>query len=182
MLAVVVWSNALRQEAVLWCEDHGPVAYLRGRAVLAGAPDRAAPRWPAKGALMAVATERSGGLRLVTRAEPVAGRWAEDLPERLLALAAAAEVQAANGAAAPDHPPVAPVSAAVSAAPVSAAEPERKPWRPERPAFPPAPFAPVPAGQGMMRAPRPPAADEGDGTLASLEAALAARLARSRRL
>ncbi|WP_126976596.1 hypothetical protein [Frigidibacter oleivorans] len=177
MLAVVVWSNALRQEAVLWCEDHGPVAYLRGRGALAAAPERPAPRWPAKGALMAVATEQAGGLRLVTRAEPVAGRWAEYLPERLLATAAAAEVQAAaNGAAAPARPEADLPPAAAE----TVSEPERKPWRPERPAFPPAPFAPVPVGQGMMRTPRTQPAEEGGGNLASLQAALAARMARSR--
>lgn len=31
MIGVVVWSNRIREQAVIWCDDHAALAYLVGR-------------------------------------------------------------------------------------------------------------------------------------------------------
>ena len=47
MIGVVVWSNAEREKAVIWCEDHASLAYLQGRQNLI-----AAGQWPSPGDLL----------------------------------------------------------------------------------------------------------------------------------
>lgn len=58
MIGVVVWSNAERQKAVIWCEDQGALAYLHGR-------DNLLPggQWPLAGDLVELASETLGDMR-----------------------------------------------------------------------------------------------------------------------
>lgn len=129
MLGVVVWSKEAALSAVIWCEDHGDIAYLKGYCGLAEEPDYlsvdpAPPRWPAVGDLVTLEIVAVGAMRLVRNLAILEAEWGPALPASLKG--------AARG--------------------VVEAEPDPRPaWRPVTPAFPPAPFAPVPAGQGMMR-------------------------------
>ncbi|MDP3340180.1 hypothetical protein [Frigidibacter sp.] len=130
MLGVVVWSKESTQAAVVWCEDHGDIAYLKGYDGLAEAPDYlspdpAPPRWPAVGDLVTLDTAVAGGLRLVRNLSILEADWGPALPASLKGAALGVA-----GEGAPDPRPA---------------------WRPTTPAFPPAPFAPVPPGQGMMK-------------------------------
>jgi len=129
MLGVVVWSKESAQSAVVWCEDHGDIAYLKGYGGLAEEPDYlsldpAPPRWPAVGDLVTLEIVAAGAMRLVRNLAILEADWGPALPASL------------KGAAKAIHQ----------------APPDPRPaWRPVTPAFPPAPFAPVPAGQGMMK-------------------------------
>ena len=58
MIGVVVWSNAEREKAVIWCEDHASLAYLQGRENLAHAAC-----WPQPGDLVELETRTVGNLR-----------------------------------------------------------------------------------------------------------------------
>lgn len=142
MLGVVVWSKESAQAAVIWCEDHGDIAYLKGYAALAEQPDYVSadpppPRWPGVGELVTLDIMGATGLRLAQNVSVLESDWGPALPRALLDAARGLEVTRA-GAAVPRHMALAP-------------EPEnRAPWRPAAPAFPPAPFAPVAAQQGMM--------------------------------
>lgn len=66
MLGIILWSNAVSRQAVIWCEDHGPLAYLAGRVgtAVTGA-------WPGEGSLVEVETITEGGVRRVIRLTPV---------------------------------------------------------------------------------------------------------------
>ena len=66
MIGVVVWSSVDKEKAVIWCEDHGPLAYLAGRVgtAVTGA-------WPGEGSLVEVETITDGGVRRVIRLTPV---------------------------------------------------------------------------------------------------------------
>ncbi len=141
MLGVVVWSKESAQSAVVWCEDHGDIAYLKGYGGLAEepdylSPDPAPPRWPAVGDLVTLEIVAAGAMRLVRNLAILEADWGPALPASL------------KGAAKAMHQ----------------APPDPRPaWRAPVPAFPPAPFAPVPAGQGMMKpvpAETSPALDE----------------------
>lgn len=46
MIGVVLWSNAAKEKAIIWCEDHAALAYLQGRANLIG------DQWPEAGDLV----------------------------------------------------------------------------------------------------------------------------------
>ena len=131
MLGVVVWSKQAALSAVIWCEDHGDIAYLKGYGGLAEEPDYlsldpAPPRWPAVGDLVTLETVAAGAMRLVRNLAILEAEWGPALPASLKGAAKAMTEPA------PDPRPA---------------------WRPVTPAFPPGPFAPVPAGQGMMKAP-----------------------------
>ena len=47
MIGVILWSSPAKEKAVIWCEDHGSLAYLQGRDNLAFACD-----WPDAGDLV----------------------------------------------------------------------------------------------------------------------------------
>lgn len=58
MIGVVVWSSLERQKAVIWCDDHGALAYLQGPDHLSdGCP------WPEAGDLLELDCETIGDLR-----------------------------------------------------------------------------------------------------------------------
>lgn len=82
MLGVMVWSNPDKAVGVIWCEDHGQVAYLQGHDKLVPASD-----WPAVGDLVTLGFSMESGVRIAREVEVVTGRWAEGLPESLLAAA-----------------------------------------------------------------------------------------------
>lgn len=69
MLGIILWSSAVRRRAVVWCEDHGPLAYLDQ--TLSPDNDRALP---AAGTTVDVETRPHGALRLVTRFRSLGGR------------------------------------------------------------------------------------------------------------
>ncbi|WP_198590300.1 hypothetical protein [Paracoccus zhejiangensis] len=58
MIGVVVWSSAERQKAVIWCDDHGALAYLQGPEHLIGQGE-----WPCAGDLVSLEFETIGDLR-----------------------------------------------------------------------------------------------------------------------
>lgn len=62
MIGVVVWSNAVRHKAVIWCEDHAALAYLQGQENVEH-PDF----WPEPGDLLEFETEIAGNLRHARR-------------------------------------------------------------------------------------------------------------------
>ena len=80
MIGVVVWSSEDRQKAVIWCEDHGALAYLQGRADLAG--DQ---MWPDAGDLLELESETIGALRHARNVSILSDRRCAQLPEMLRA-------------------------------------------------------------------------------------------------
>lgn len=82
MLGIVLWSSPVRRQAVVWCEDHGPLAYLSDPRS-AKIPDS----WPGAGETVDVITQRRGGVREIAAVKLLGGRL--DLAQRLrLAVAA----------------------------------------------------------------------------------------------
>ncbi|MFC0812911.1 hypothetical protein ACFHYO_12420 [Paracoccus panacisoli] len=79
MFGIVLWSSACRRQAVVWCEDHGALAYLAGPAAL----DLAGP-WPHQGATVEVTTACDGELRRILTLRMLGGetRLAERLTAR----------------------------------------------------------------------------------------------------
>lgn len=142
MLGVVVWSKESAQAAVIWCEDHGEIAYLKGYHGLAEQPDYTSadplpPRWPAIGDLVTLEIGTTSNLRLARNVSVIEAEWGPALPRALQDAARGLEVTRA-GVAVPRHMSLAPEPA------------DRDGWRPVPPAFPPAPFAPVAVHQGLM--------------------------------
>ena len=66
MLGVILWSSPASRQAVIWCEDHGPLAYMAGRLAVA-----VTGAWPGEGSLVQVETMTDGGLRRVIRLSAV---------------------------------------------------------------------------------------------------------------
>lgn len=87
MIGVIVWSNADREKAVIWCEDQGALAYLQGRENLAVA----AMPWPEAGDLMELETEDIASLRHARRVSLLAEGGCPALPDMLRQNAAPAE-------------------------------------------------------------------------------------------
>ncbi|MFD1883658.1 hypothetical protein [Paracoccus pacificus] len=77
MIGVIVWSNASRLKAVVWCEDQGALAYLNGTDNLLG------DRWPVAGDMVELDSENRDGLRYALAVRLVGGCGCPDLPERL---------------------------------------------------------------------------------------------------
>ncbi|MCS5602013.1 MAG: hypothetical protein ACU0DB_12610 [Paracoccus sp. (in: a-proteobacteria)] len=78
MIGVVVWSNAEREKAVIWCEDHASLAYLQGRQNLI-----AAGQWPSPGDLLELETEIVGNLRHARNVSLVSEQGCRQLPQML---------------------------------------------------------------------------------------------------
>lgn len=87
MIGVVVWSNAEREKSVIWCEDHGALAYLQGRENL-GSGHAA---WPEAGDLLELETEIIGPLRHARAVALISERHCPQLPAVLLREAASGE-------------------------------------------------------------------------------------------
>lgn len=75
LIGVVLWSNPLRQKAVIWCEDNGALAYLRDRSDFDGT------RWPESGDIVAFEPETDGELRVARQVQQMPGHC--DLRTRL---------------------------------------------------------------------------------------------------
>ena len=58
MIGVVVWSSEDHLKAVVWCEDHGALAYLHGRDELFQGD-----QWPNAGELLELESETIGSIR-----------------------------------------------------------------------------------------------------------------------
>ncbi len=78
MIGVVVWSNAVRCKAVIWCEDHAALAYLQGQENVE-TPDF----WPEPGDLLEFETEIAGNLRHARRVSLLSEQGASKLPDLL---------------------------------------------------------------------------------------------------
>lgn len=78
MIGVVVWSSLERQKAVIWCDDHGALAYLQGPDHLAdGSP------WPEAGDLLDLDCETIGDLRHARNVTVVSSGHCPGLPQVL---------------------------------------------------------------------------------------------------
>lgn len=78
MIGVILWSSPAKEKAVIWCEDHGALAYLQGRDNLAFDCD-----WPDSGDLVELEFETVNDLRHARAVAPVSGNKRSDLPDLL---------------------------------------------------------------------------------------------------
>ena len=79
MIGVILWSNPAKEKAVIWCEDQGPLAYLRGRDSLLEEAD-----WPVPGDLLRLECETIGNLRHAHSVSVIAPKVCPQLPDALL--------------------------------------------------------------------------------------------------
>lgn len=78
MIGVVVWSNASREKAIIWCEDQLTLAYLQGRANLIDTL-----KWPQAGDLVELETWTVGNLRHARDVSMLSEQMAPHLPQIL---------------------------------------------------------------------------------------------------
>lgn len=78
MIGVVVWSNAAREKAVVWCEDQASLAYLQGRTDF-----RDAENWPEPGDLVELDSEMIGNLRHARNVTILSEQGCPQLPQLL---------------------------------------------------------------------------------------------------
>lgn len=79
MIGVVIWSSEANRKAVIWCEDQGPLAYLRGCDNLLEEAD-----WPVPGDLLRLECETVGNLRHARSVTVIAPKVCPQLPDALL--------------------------------------------------------------------------------------------------
>lgn len=79
MIGVVIWSSEASRKAVIWCEDQGPLAYLRGRDCLLEEED-----WPVPGDLLRLECETIGNLRQAHSVSLIAPKVCPQIPDALL--------------------------------------------------------------------------------------------------
>lgn len=79
MIGVVIWSSEASRKAVIWCEDQGPLAYLRGCDDLVETVD-----WPVPGDLLRLECETVGNLRHAHSVSVIAPKVCPQLPDALL--------------------------------------------------------------------------------------------------
>lgn len=79
MIGVVIWSSESSRKAVIWCEDQGPLAYLRGCDSLLEQID-----WPVPGDLLRLECETVGNLRHAHSVSVIAPKVCPQLPDALL--------------------------------------------------------------------------------------------------
>lgn len=80
MIGVVVWSSQDREKAVIWCDDHGALAYLSGYPNLTDSA-----KWPGAGDLVSLEAEMIGCLRHARNVSLIEENCCPSLPERLKA-------------------------------------------------------------------------------------------------
>ncbi|MDN5567479.1 MAG: hypothetical protein L0G27_01795 [Paracoccus sp. (in: a-proteobacteria)] len=78
MIGVVVWSNISREKAIIWCEDHATLAYLKGRANLVDFG-----KWPEPGDLVELETKTVGNLRHALNVSMISEQACPELPRML---------------------------------------------------------------------------------------------------
>lgn len=81
MIGVVLWSNAAREKAIIWCDDHAALAYLQGRGNLIG------DHWPEAGDLVELDHEDQDQHRMARRVSLVSTPGKSKLPGILRDLA-----------------------------------------------------------------------------------------------
>ncbi|MFV0411454.1 MAG: hypothetical protein ACK5LJ_17680 [Paracoccus sp. (in: a-proteobacteria)] len=79
MIGVVIWSSESNDKAVIWCEDQGPLAYLKGRDALLEEAE-----WPVPGDLLRLECETVGNLRHAHSVSVIAPKVCPQLPDALL--------------------------------------------------------------------------------------------------
>lgn len=75
MIGVILWSNAAKEKAVIWCEDHGALAYLQGAENLL-----VLDSWPEAGELVELEVEMIHELRYARSVSLVSGNRRSGLP------------------------------------------------------------------------------------------------------
>lgn len=75
MIGVILWSSPAKEKAVIWCEDHGALAYLQGRESLVFSSD-----WPEAGDLVELEIETVKELRHARCVSLVSGNKRSELP------------------------------------------------------------------------------------------------------
>ena len=78
MIGVILWSNPAKEKAVIWCEDHGALAYLQGQENLLFPGC-----WPEAGDLVELELETVNDLRHARAVSLVSGNKRSDLPDLL---------------------------------------------------------------------------------------------------
>lgn len=78
MIGVIVWSSAAKAKAVIWCEDHGALAYLHGLENVSGADG-----WPQAGDMVILETELRNELRHAFNVRVVYDKSCSELPSLL---------------------------------------------------------------------------------------------------
>lgn len=66
MDGIVLWSNPDTQKAVIWCSDHGDLAYATGLDVLLGACSM-----PETGTMVAFEARYENGVRICHKLRPI---------------------------------------------------------------------------------------------------------------
>ncbi|WP_347266990.1 hypothetical protein [Paracoccus sp. (in: a-proteobacteria)] len=75
MIGVILWSSPAREKAVIWCEDHGALAYMQGCESLAFPAN-----WPQAGDLVELEVEEIDDLRHARQVALVSGGARSELP------------------------------------------------------------------------------------------------------
>jgi hypothetical protein len=78
MIGVILWSSPPKEKAVIWCEDHGALAYLQGQENLAFPGE-----WPEAGDLVELEYETVNELRHAREVSLVSGNKRSELPDLL---------------------------------------------------------------------------------------------------
>ncbi len=86
MIGVILWSSPAKEKAVIWCDDHGALAYLQGVENLAFAGD-----WPEAGDLVELEVEAGKDLRHARSVSLVSGNKRSELPGLLRGMGERAE-------------------------------------------------------------------------------------------
>ncbi len=75
MIGVILWSSPTKEKAVIWCDDHGALAYLQGQENLAFPG-----HWPEAGELVELEIESANDLRHARCVSLVSGNKRSELP------------------------------------------------------------------------------------------------------
>ncbi|SDD19805.1 hypothetical protein SAMN05421538_10179 [Paracoccus isoporae] len=79
MIGVVIWSSESSRKAVVWCEDQGPLAYMRGSESLSQDGN-----WPMPGDLLRMECETVGNLRQARAVCVIGPKCCPQLPAALM--------------------------------------------------------------------------------------------------
>lgn len=83
MIGVVIWSSEACRKAVVWCEDQGPLAYMRGSDSLSDSLSEGG-NWPAPGDLLRMECETVGNLRQARAVSVIGEKSCPQLPDALM--------------------------------------------------------------------------------------------------
>lgn len=100
---VVIWSDTKRKLAVIWCRDHGRLAYAAGSEDLLDGED-----WPQRGDLVGFWLASIAGLRHCSDLHVIEHNWHPDLA-RILAETASSGVIQQDDSAPPASAEIVPI-------------------------------------------------------------------------